>query len=75
MIKIEDMLNNNSNYKTKILLQIHDELVFESPKNEFEKIVPFIKKSMSDVSSGEHHLFSIPLTVDVNKGNNWGEAH
>ena len=38
-------------------------------------IVPFIKKSMSDVSSGEHHLFSIPLTVDVNKGNNWGEAH
>jgi len=75
MIKIEDMLNNNSNYKTKILLQIHDELVFESPKNEFEKIVPFIKKSMSDVSSSEHHLFSIPLTVDVNKGNNWGEAH
>jgi len=30
---------------------------------------------MSDVSSSEHHQFSTPLTVDINSGNNWGEAH
>ena len=58
-----------------MLLQIHDELVFETPKNEFEKIVPIIKKSMTEVSNNEYHSFSIPLTVDVNSGNNWGEAH
>ncbi len=30
---------------------------------------------MSDVSNSEHHQFSTPLTVDINSGNNWGEAH
>jgi len=30
---------------------------------------------MTDVSSSEHHMFSIPLTVDINSGNNWGEVH
>ena len=35
----------------------------------------FIKKIMCDVSSSEYHKFSIPLTVDINLGNNWGEAH
>ena len=63
------------NYKTKMLLQIHDELVFESPNEEVEKIIPIIKKNMVDVSSSEHHQFSIPLTVDINSGNNWEEAH
>ena len=75
MIKIKQIFEKNSNFKTKMLLQIHDELVFETPKNEQEKIVPIIKKSMSDVSSSEHHIFSIPLTVDVYSGNNWGETH
>ena len=55
-------------------MQIHDELVFETPKNEIEKIVPIIKKIMFDVSSSEHHQFSTPLTVDINSGNNWGEV-
>jgi len=75
MININKVFVKESNYKTKMLLQIHDELVFETPKDEIEKIVPVIKKNMSDVSSSEYHEFSIPLTVDVNFGNNWGEAH
>ena len=75
MIRINQVLNKNSSIKTKMLLQIHDELVFETPKNEIEKIIPIIKKNMSSVSSSEDHLFSIPLTVDINSGNNWGEAH
>ena len=75
MIRIQQELDKNSSFKTKMLLQIHDELVFETPKNEIEKIAPIIKKIMSDVSSSEHHQFSIPLTVDINLGNNWGEAN
>jgi len=30
---------------------------------------------MIDISNSEHHRFSIPLTVDINSGDNWGEAH
>ena len=33
------------------------------------------KKIMSEASNSEYHKFSIPLTVDINSGNNWGEAH
>jgi len=75
MIKITGEFEKKSNYKTKMLLQIHDELVFETPHDELEKIVPIIKKNMLDVSSNEHHQFTIPLTVDINSGNNWDEAH
>jgi len=75
MIKITSELEKKSHYKTKMLLQIHDELVFETPKDKLEKVVPIIKSNMLDASSSEHHQFSIPLTVDINSGNNWGEAH
>ena len=75
MIKINEIFNNKNKYKTKMLLQIHDELVFESPKNELKMILPIIKKNMSEISNNEHHDFSIPLTVDINSGDNWGEAH
>ena len=75
MIKIQQELDKNFSYKTKMLLQIHDELVFEAPENEIEKVMPIIKKIMSDISSSEHHKFSTPLTVDINSGNNWDKAH
>tara|TARA_B100000949_G_scaffold148147_1_gene130135 strand:- start:354 stop:755 length:402 start_codon:yes stop_codon:yes gene_type:complete len=75
MFKINLGLGKDSNYRTRMLLQIHDELVFETPKEELEKIIPIIKKKMSDVSSSDQHQFSIPLTVDINFGDNWGEAH
>ena len=75
MIRIQGEINNNSIPKTKMLLQIHDELVFETSKDEIEKVVPIIKKIMSGASSSEHHKLSIPLTVDIKSGNNWGEAH
>ena len=44
MIEIDKILNQNSKYKTKMLLQIHDELIFESPNNESEVVMPIIKK-------------------------------
>ena len=75
MININFGMEENIEHKVKMLLQIHDELVFEVPQDQLQKIVPIIKKNMSDVSKNEYHRFSIPLTVDVNSGNNWGEAH
>ena len=41
-------------------------------ENNVKKI---IKEAMVSVSSSEHHMFSIPLEVSINSGNNWGEAH
>ena len=58
-----------------MLLQIHDELVFESSTKEQKNNEKLIKQVMTSVSSSEHHMFSIPLEVNVNSGYNWGEAH
>ena len=73
MIKIDNILSNNNN--TKMLLQIHDELIFECEKTEEKSIKKLIKDAMMSISSSEHHMFSIPLEVSINSGNNWGEAH
>ena len=75
MIKINELTNSKKIFDAKMLLQIHDELIFEclkSKKNDVEKIV---KKTMESISSSEYHMFSIPLDVHVNSGNNWEEAH
>jgi DNA polymerase-1 len=75
MIKIDEILEADKNNKTKMLLQIHDELIFECPKKDEIKIKKIIKETMVSISSSEHHMFSIPLEVSINSGNNWGEAH
>ena len=61
--------------QTKMLLQIHDELIFECLENNKEFVKKTIKESMISISSSEYHMFSIPLEVNVNSGYNWGEAH
>ena len=61
--------------KTKMLIQIHDELIFESSKNEVKKISKVIIDEMSSVTESDQHSFSIPLTVDLNTGENWGTLH
>ena len=75
MIKLYNRLNEQKNKKTKILLQIHDELIFETPKEETKRISKIIVDEMSGVSQSDLHSFSIPLTVDLNIGDNWGELH
>ena len=75
MIKLEKELNNKKNQKTKMLLQIHDELIFETPKNEIKRISKIIIDEMSSVAKSDQHSFSIPLTVDLNSGDNWGALH
>ena len=75
MIDIDKMIEKENKISAKMLLQIHDELVFESTKNDQKSNEKLIKKVMTSVSSSEHHMFSIPLEVSVNSGYNWGEAH
>ena len=59
----------------KILLQIHDELIFEVPVKEVKNITEIIKDEMTSVTESDLHTFSTPLTVDVNTGDNWGILH
>jgi len=75
MIRIDKKLKELKINKTKMLLQIHDELIFESPKNELKKISKVIIDEMSSVTESDQHSFSIPLTVDLNTGENWGTLH
>ena len=72
MIRLSKRLNGQ---KTKMLLQIHDELIFETPKEEVKRISKIITEEMSSVAKSDQHSFSIPLTVDLNSGDNWGTLH
>ena len=75
MIRLSKRLSEQKNKKTKMLLQIHDELIFETPKEESKRISKIIIEEMSSVTKSEQHSFSIPLTVDINIGDNWGNLH
>ena len=75
MIRLNEKLSSQSNLKSKMLLQIHDELIFEVHKDEVNKMIKFIKQEMISVANSDFHSFSIPLTVDINSGDNWGELH
>jgi DNA polymerase-1 len=75
MIRIDKKLEEEKSIKSKMLLQIHDELIFEVKKNEIKKMMQIIKDEMISVANSDYHSFSIPLTVDINSGNNWGELH
>ena len=75
MIKINNLIKENKKIEAKILLQIHDELIFETAEENKDYVKKTIKQAMSSISSSDHHIFSIPLEVNVNSGYNWGEAH
>jgi DNA polymerase-1 len=69
MINIHEKLISE-NWKSKMLLQVHDELVFDVHNSELEKIQPMIKYEME-------HAFKldVPLDVDLGAGKDWLEAH
>ncbi|CAL2105771.1 DNA polymerase I [Tenacibaculum sp. 190524A02b] len=58
------------NFKSKMLLQVHDELVFDAHKEELETIKPIIKEEMENAFK-----LSVPLDVEMGIGQNWLEAH
>jgi len=69
MVKISDKIKLN-NFKSKMLVQVHDELIFEIYKPELQKMKELIKKEMESVFT-----LNVPLTVDIGIGENWHEAH
>ena len=58
-----------------MLLQIHDELIFECVESEKIYTIKKVTESMISSSNSQHHKFSIPLEVNVNTGYNWGETN
>lgn len=73
MIKMPDALKDAS-LSAKMLLQVHDELVFEVPDDEVEKTIPVVTKVMEKAALPALEI-SVPLTVDCGIGSNWNEAH
>ena len=68
MIKIHNLLSGK--YKTRMILQVHDELVFDVYQPERDEIVAIVKEEMENAAS-----LSVPLEVEIGYGNNWLEAH
>ena len=66
MVRMREVLQN---YQAHMLLQVHDELVFEIPPQEWEELQPQIKSAMESAVS-----LSVPLVVDVRAGDNWMET-
>ncbi|HXF88593.1 MAG TPA: DNA polymerase I [Xanthobacteraceae bacterium] len=73
MVRIEPALNA-AKLKAQMLLQVHDELIFEVPAAEVAKTLPVVKKVMEDAPMPAVSL-SVPLHVDARAADNWEEAH
>ena len=69
MIDIQKNIENDS-LKSKMILQIHDELLFEYPFDEKEYLISMVKKSMENAMS-----LKVPIIVDYGFGKDWFEAH
>lgn len=69
MIRIDKVLIE-AKLKTKMLLQIHDELLFEIPKGEIEVAMGIVKTSMEEAAQ-----LAVPLKVEIKYGRSWGETH
>ena len=70
MIQVQQWIDDNSYLKWQVIMQVHDELVFEVPDNEVEKFTKKIPQIMQNVAK-----LDIPLIVEINAGENWEKAH
>jgi len=69
MIKVYEALKDNK-LKSKLLLQIHDELLVETYEDEIDKVKEILKENMLGAAK-----MSVSLEIDMNEGKNWFEAH
>jgi DNA polymerase-1 len=69
MISVQQFLES-SRLQTKLIMQVHDELVFEVPEAELESVKAKVRELMQSV-----HTLDVPLVVDVGVGDNWDKAH
>ena len=75
MIRINKKFQEINETSCKMLLQIHDELIFEVHKDDIKKYTKIIESEMTSVKDSDLHSFSIPLLADINIGDNWGDLH
>lgn len=68
MIRVENGLRE-ANLETKMIMQVHDELLFEAPENEIERASVIIKREMEAAAE-----LDVPLIVEVGVGDNWMDA-
>lgn len=66
MLKIHEVLSRGKTYQARMLLQIHDELLFEVPRGELKKFAPWVKGVMEQACP-----LDVPLVVDLKAGENW----
>jgi DNA polymerase-1 len=69
MIRVDRLLRDEFP-DVRLLLQVHDELVFEAPENIADKVMPALKNAMQQAATLE-----VPLLVEIGKGLTWGTAH
>ncbi|MDX1666060.1 MAG: DNA polymerase I [Saprospiraceae bacterium] len=70
MINVHQALSSNG-FKSKMILQVHDELVFDAHRDELEKLKPVIEEKMKNAIPG----LKVPILVEIGTGENWREAH
>jgi DNA polymerase-1 len=70
MIEVHNWIQTEPNIKGKMIMQVHDELVFEVPNNEVQTFKKMIPTLMAGVAS-----LSVPLIADIGEGGNWEQAH
>ena len=68
MVRIDAALSSGG-YQSAMLLQVHDELVFEAPPEEVQALARLVKREMEEV-----HPLDVPLVADVGAGPNWRDA-
>ena len=69
MIDVDNWLEQ-SDFNVRMIMQVHDELVFEVPENQLERFIPEVEQRMQNAAG-----LDVPLIVDAGVGNNWEEAH
>jgi len=69
MIEVDDWLTS-SGLQSRVIMQVHDELVLDVPNSELDTVMKGLKERMSGAAS-----LDVPLVVDIGVGNNWDEAH
>jgi DNA polymerase-1 len=61
-------------FTTRMLLQVHDELIFEAPEGEVQAVIPVIRDIMQNAALPAVQI-SVPLVVEAKAADNWDEAH
>jgi DNA polymerase-1 len=69
MVEVQDALQG-ARLRARMLLQVHDELVFEAPEAELAALTQLVRAHMEGV-----YALAVPLVADVGVGGNWREAH